>query len=291
MRSSRFLMAVSALALMSGAAMAADLPIAPPPMYVPPPVQDFGGWYLRGDIGFSNQRVKDVRKSDEAAYSQISSFQQTTDFSAAGLYSLGVGYQFNNWFRADLTGQYRGNSHFKGTDVFSASAYGTPYSGIDSYTGTKSEWVVMAHAYADLGTWWCITPFVGVGIGAARVNISNFEDVGAVSPYVAPGGGATLGVFPSYATAATGTKWNFAWAAHAGLAYKVNPALTLELAYTYMNLGSGATGVISSFTGYQAGNVMNFKDITSHDVTLGVRWALDPEPAYMPPPPPLVTKG
>ena len=30
--------------------------IAPPP-YAPPVVEDFGGWYLRGDIGFSNQRV------------------------------------------------------------------------------------------------------------------------------------------------------------------------------------------------------------------------------------------
>ena len=32
-------------------------------------------------------------------------------------------------------------------------------------------------------------------------------------------------------------KWNFAWAAHAGLAYKVNPGLTVELAYSYMDLG------------------------------------------------------
>jgi hypothetical protein len=36
-----------------------------PPMYVPPPVEDFGGWYLRGDIGFSNQQVK---KLDNALY-------------------------------------------------------------------------------------------------------------------------------------------------------------------------------------------------------------------------------
>jgi hypothetical protein len=34
-------------------------------MYVPPPVEDFGGWYLRGDIGFSNQQVK---KLDNALY-------------------------------------------------------------------------------------------------------------------------------------------------------------------------------------------------------------------------------
>ncbi len=32
-------------------------------------------------------------------------------------------------------------------------------------------------------------------------------------------------------------KWNFAWAAHAGLAYKVSPGFTVELAYSYMDLG------------------------------------------------------
>ena len=44
--------------MLSSAAFAADMPIAPPPMtYAPPPVEDFGGWYLRGDIGMTNQRV------------------------------------------------------------------------------------------------------------------------------------------------------------------------------------------------------------------------------------------
>jgi hypothetical protein len=35
---------------------------------------------------------------------------------------------------------------------------------------------------------------------------------------------------------------------------------------------------------------MNFRDITSHDLKLGVRWNLDsPQPVYAPPP--LVRKG
>lgn len=39
--------------MFSAMAFAADLPIAAPPLYAPP--ADFGGWYLRGDIGFSNR--------------------------------------------------------------------------------------------------------------------------------------------------------------------------------------------------------------------------------------------
>ena len=33
------------------------------------------------------------------------------------------------------------------------------------------------------------------------------------------------------------SKWNLAWAAYAGLAYKVTPGLSLELTYRYVNLG------------------------------------------------------
>jgi hypothetical protein len=35
---------------------------------------------------------------------------------------------------------------------------------------------------------------------------------------------------------------------------------------------------------------MGFKDITSHDLTLGVRWNLDSPTVYAPPPP-VVRKG
>jgi len=96
----------------------------------------------------------------------------------------------------------------------------------------------MANAYADLGTWWCITPFIGAGIGTARVTIANFTDVGQTT-----NGG------PSSAYADTASKWNFAWAVHAGLAYQVNPNVTLELAYRYLNMGDGVTGDIVTYTG------------------------------------------
>ena len=282
MRSVKFILAAGAASLMSTAVFAADMPIAPPPaMYAPPPVEDFGGWYLRGDVGFSNQKTKDVHYGRESAYSQLTSFNQQSSFDTAGIFGVGVGYQFNNWFRADVTGQYRGNSNLKATDRFTGTNAGAPYSGIDNYGASKSEWLVMANGYVDLGTWWCITPFVGAGVGAARVTIANFTDTGINN---ISGEGA------SFATAPSGSKWNLAWAAHAGLAYKVNPNVTLELAYSYVNLGEGQTGVLSTFDGTTSGNVFKVKDITSHDLKLGVRWNLDTPPAYAPPPP-LIRKG
>ncbi|ABE61963.1 conserved hypothetical protein [Nitrobacter hamburgensis X14] len=290
MRSVKFLVAAGAASLLSSAAFAADMPIAPPPQYyAPPPVAEFGGWYLRGDIGFSNQRVKNIAMGD-GRNASLTSLNQSTAFDTAGIFGVGLGYQFNNWFRGDITGQYRGNSNFKGTDLITFPAYGLVGQGVDNYNATKSEWLVMANGYVDLGTWWCITPFIGAGVGVARVNIANYTDNGSnnVNYSSATDSYYLGGPNPSYASAPAASKWNFAWAAHAGLAYRVNPGLTIELAYSYVNLGSGTTGAVSTYDGFTRGVAMKFHDITSHDVKLGVRWDLNSPPVYAPP---LVTKG
>lgn len=267
-----FVAAAAAVSAIPGVAFAADLPIA-----LPPPIVEFGGWYLRGDIGFSNQQVSHLSNALEA---NLITQSQHGDFSSAGIYRLGAGYQVNNWFRADVTGEYRGNSAFHGYEINTFSNGGVLTNGFNQYTATKSEWLVLGNAYVDLGTWWCITPFIGAGIGGARVTIADYTDVGQTNP-----GG------PSSAFGDTASRWNLAWALHAGLAYKISPGLTAELAYRYVDLGKGITGDVVTYTGTNAiYNPTTFKDITSHDVTIGLRWAIDPMPEYAPPPP-LVTKG
>ena len=285
MRSVKYLIAAGAASLLSSTAFAADMPSimpAPQPYYAPPPAEDFGGWYLRGDIGFSNQNVKSVLDTNSAAYNNVA-VSQTSSFGSAGIYGGGVGYQFNNWFRADVTGEYRGKSNFTGLDVISGTGPFAGFVGTDSYTATKSEVLFLANAYADLGTWWCVTPFVGAGIGTARVSVGNFTDTGDFI-----NGGIQNHSF-NYAGQAS--QWNFAWALHAGIAYKVSPGLTIELAYSYVNLGNGLTGPTSSFD--QVTNTthapFSYNNITSNDVKLGLRWELNTPPAYTPPP--LMRKG
>ena len=275
MRSVKSLIAAGAATLMSTAAFAADMAIAPPPAYAPPPViEDFGGWYLRGDIGFSNQRVQ---RLDNVLDANNTSSRQNLAFGTAGIFGLGAGYKFNNWFRADVTGEYRGNSQFFGTDQI-AYVGGV---GTDTYHATKQEWVVLGNAYVDLGTWWCMTPFIGAGIGGARVAINNFTDHG-----IANNG---FGALPGLAFGDNVTKWNFAWALHAGVAYKVTPNFTVELAYRYLDMGNGLTGDLRTFDGTNnINNPMTFRGITSHDLKLGVRWNLENPPVYAPP---LIRKG
>jgi opacity protein-like surface antigen len=140
----------------------------------------------------------------------------------------------------------------------------------------------MANAYVDLGTWWCITPFIGAGVGGARVAINGFTDQG-----IANNGGGAL---PGLAYGDNFAKWNFAWAVHAGLAYKVTPNFTVELAYRYLDMGDGLTGDLRTFDGTNGiYNPMTFKNITSHDLKLGVRWDLISPQVYAPPP--LIRKG
>lgn len=274
MRNVKVLVAAGAITLLASAAQAADMALMPPPG--PPPVAaEFGGWYLRGDIGMSNQKVKNL-------YNVLYNAPGTTvvpqgmEFDSAPIFGAGVGYQFNNWLRADVTGEYRGAASFSGIDIVRFN--GTPI-GVDQYTAKKSEWLFMANGYADLGTWWNVTPFVGAGIGAARNTISGFTDTCPVGC----GGG-------SVAYGATNSKWNFAWAVHAGLGYRVNNNLTIELAYRYLDLGDAASGDLVTYTGVNnVYNPMEFNHITSHDVKLGVRWMLNPEPVYAPPP--LMRKG
>ena len=283
MRSVKFLVAAGAASLLSSTAFAADMAIAPPPMYSPPPVEDFGGWYLRGDIGMTNQSVKNLT----LATAPFPAGFQTTGmgFDSSTSYGLGVGYRFNNWFRADLTGEYRGKANFHGSQFSTLNSSFAGFAETDNYSASKSEWVAMANAYVDLGTWWCVTPFVGAGVGMARNTISGFRDDGvSINTAITP----PLSNSVTYAGDAG--KWNFAWALHAGLAYRVTPNVTIELGYSYMSLGDAVAGPTNSFDGVTVVNGSQFvmKNITSNDLKLGVRWNLESAPVYAPP---LVTKG
>jgi opacity protein-like surface antigen len=278
------LMAGFAAATISVPAIAADM--AAPVYKAAPMVVQTGGWYLRGDIGMTNQHVGEL--TSPAYTPDVTVLQK--DVSSGMLAGLGIGYQFNNWFRADITGEYRGGTTFRGLDTYTFAS--------NDYYGTKSEWLFLANAYVDLGTWWCFTPFVGAGIGYSRNTIDNWRDVNNQT-------GAT-------AYSPSTSQWEFAWALHAGIAYKVTPNFTAEFAYRYTNLGDFATGDMIGFNGVNAVyNPINLNNVTSHDFKLALRWNLSPvesvapiampayapAPAYNPPAPvyspapPLMRKG
>jgi len=269
-----------AVALFATAAQAADMPGMPPPLY-PPPIEEFSasGWYLRGDIGMTNQQIK---RMHQRLYDVPGTSVEAVGFGwdSATFFGIGVGYKFNDWFRTDLTGEYRGKSNFHGSDNVTF----TGGIGVDNYSGSKSEWVALINAYVDLGTWWCITPYVGVGIGAAKIDIHGFRDDGFTII------GGTQSNSTTYA--ADASKWNFAWALHAGLTYKVTNSMSIDLGYRYLDMGDATTGATRAFDGsFVNGGAFTFHGITSHDFKLGVRWMLETPQSQQYMPPPLMRRG
>jgi opacity protein-like surface antigen len=262
----------AAVAVFAGVAQAADMP-GLPPIYAPP-VEEYvppAGWYLRGDIGMTNQQFHGIH---QRLYDVPGTSVDHVGFAwDSGMFaSLGLGYKINDWFRADVTGEYRGKTSLHGSDsvTFNGGA------GVDNYSGTKSEWVFLANAYFDLGTWWCVTPYIGAGVGMADIMIKGFRDDGFNN----------FGISTAYAE--DGSKWNFAWAVHAGLTYKVTQAMSIDLGYRYLNMGTGTTGATRAFdNSFTNGGPFTFKNIDSHDFKIGVRWMLEPpvqsQPAMLPP--------
>src|SRR5262249_54070878 len=156
--------------------------------------------------------------------------------------------------RVDVTGEYRGNANFHGSDNVTTL---TPTTGTHSYSGSKSEWVTMVNAYVDLGTWYGFTPYVGAGVGAANIKISGFRDDEFTNP----------GPTASTVYAADADKWNFAWALHAGVSYRVTPATSIDFGYRYIDLGNATTGPTRAFDGsFVNGSPVTFNHIYSHDL-------------------------
>ncbi|MGA2290141.1 outer membrane protein [Bradyrhizobium sp.] len=276
MRSVKTFLAAGAVSLLSSAAFAADLGVAPAPYYAPPPAQDFGGWYLRGDIGMTNSFTKLHDNLYDTLPAGTSLQQLGQGFSGGTLWGIGAGYQFNSWLRADITGEYRSRVSFSGSDYSIYPNGGGALS--DVYSGGYTSWVGLVNVYADLGTWWCLTPFIGAGIGGAHIQTSGLQDSGFTS----------YGAQSSYFASGASTT-NFAWAAHAGVAYKVTNNFTVELAYRYLDMGTAVHGQGIFYDGTPTGvSTFQFRDITSQDLKIGVRWTCCDLP---PPPPPIIRKG
>jgi len=257
----------AATVLVNSGALAADL-AAP---YQPP--VDSGGWYLRGYIGQSNQFLDNISHPSFATAPQFS-FLDKGGFDSAPFFGAGIGYQWNSWFRSDITGEYRGKASFHALDrYFNAGSYFT-----NDYSASKSEWVALVNAYIDLGTWWAITPFIGAGVGVAFNTIEHFRDTNVIA-----GGGGF---------ADTGRETNLAWALHAGASYRASSNFAIELSYRYLNVGNARSGILQNLDPlFVSGNPvgpMTFHNIQSHDLMLGVRWLLQPEPFSQRP---LISKG
>jgi opacity protein-like surface antigen len=262
--------AAAAAAMVSATAYAADMPMPPPPQiaYQQPPCCETGRWYLRGDVGVGVQSFSsfDHSQTNSAFVWPPSWTIVQKDIQDTAIFGFGVGYEWNSWFRFDVTGEYRTKAMFKATgrytDSCPATAFG-PGTCFDVNSGNLSSAVFLANAYVDLGTWWCITPFIGAGVGAARNMITGVQDNGIISNGF-QGFGYTLN---------DSAQWNLAWDVQAGLTYNVNDNLKIDFSYRFLNLGSPQTAVVQcQNTAACPGAFYTLHEVTSQDFRVGLRW-------------------
>ena len=265
-----------ATGLGSGAAMAADIPeiIDVPPIVEAPEPVSFGGWYLRGDVGVSAHTSADFHFEQLKHVHEGRFIEDSIDQGA--FVSVGAGYRFNAFFRADVTAEFRGTVGFKNLIGYGYICQGFEVGECDGNPGAKIErrnfvhgdlksHVFMVNGYVDAGVFFGLTPYVGVGVGAARHTVDGIQDW---DPGILGGGAYTLD---------TESSWDVAYALHAGLGFKATENLTLELGYSYKNLGDAMSEDWYEYTADPALAPQRFKgyeikDIVHHDVHLGMRW-------------------
>src|SRR5262245_54866505 len=94
-----FVLAGAAAFVMIPGAFAADLgPVAPPPMLpVQPPVEEFSGWYLRGDVGVGSQSFSDFEHTQtNATFVWPASWRiDQKDLKDTAFVGFGIGYHWN----------------------------------------------------------------------------------------------------------------------------------------------------------------------------------------------------
>jgi opacity protein-like surface antigen len=243
-----FVVASAATLLLAGAGHAGDVTTIPPLSLSPssspraafaytPRDIFLSGWYLRADIG---ERWGHLTGAVAAP-----GFIDPTDstLGKGTVAGLGAGFR-RNWIRGDLTVDFATQQKYQGT-------LATP----GDVTANIQSTAALLNIYADLGTWHRLTPYIGAGVGAARVTVSDFANA----------------VSPPLSNAPPSSRWNLAWAAMAGTALTLSRNLQLDLGYRYLNFGNAETSD-------GPGGHMTFKNIAAHEVRVGLRWSFDDLP-------------
>jgi opacity protein-like surface antigen len=243
-----------------GAAGAADVL---PPVYAEPPVYETpvqtvsaaGGWYLRGDVGYSWNKMRGVNffQGGLGTYSSFQTASLRSSYSIGG----GVGYQINNMLRTDVTLDYFSKADFRGSTTGSCGvAVACTSTDLASVTGLS----LLANAYVDLYKKGRFTFYAGGGIGGTHLNWSNLSNTSC-----SDANPALCDPTQSHGGAAG---WRFTYALMAGASIDVTCNVKADVGYRFRHIAGG--GMFKSLTsnGYQGYH----KSIKSHEVRGGLRY-------------------
>lgn len=208
----------------------------PPEPVVPVPapiaIPEYSAWYLRGDIAWGHHDDPDISQAGVGLSG--SEMDQTWGFGA------GFGYHFTDKIRGDLTVDYRLDADVTGV-----------HPGTGTHDTDVSSTVALANVYYDIRGRDQFTPYLGAGIGFSY-NETDDQTVklNGVQTGRTGGHGST----------------EFAFAAMAGLSYRMNDRWLLDAGYRFLYLGDAET------EGTAAVDEMKITDIQAHEFRFGVRY-------------------
>ena len=213
--------------------------------------------------------------------------------------SIGVGYAFvNSGFRLEGEIAHRYNDGGGGgcqnlsliTPDFCANVFDFDLFPLARINETKvHDWSFMVNGYYDFnkgGSW---EPYVGAGIGAAELLVSNSGQVAnVIDTFFDP---AEVVSFSNYRI--SDNNWGFAWQLMAGVAFRATDQLMIDVGYRYHQVDSvDIDGVVFEDPVFDLAQEFFSSSIDYHQsaVLVGLRWQFTapepPPPPYTPPPPP-----
>lgn len=235
-------------------ALSADMPRLPPPPVTPvykpasPEYQPAGmpaphqqgiQAYFRLDagLGFYNE-------VDEE--SEGKTLDGTWDQNGVNI-GAGIGIEINDFFRADITGEYRSVK-----DIYQECPAALAV--CNDINHDLTSLVGFANGYANLGNFDGLTPYVGGGVGFAKHATKNVK----------------AGIYDG--SEDTDADMSFAWNLQAGASVDMSKNATFDVNYRYSHLGSfeGSTTVTQpTFTSTAE---IGYEAISSHDIRAGIRY-------------------
>ena len=201
------------------------------------------GWYVGGEGAWSHL-------NDQSATATIPGASTPLKIHPGEGFAAGAngGYEFGNGLR--LEGELVYRRHDEKTATIAGVTVPTH--------GNIDNLAIMGNAYYDFNNATKFTPYIGGGVGAARLHLDDFNITGT------PG-------------SLSDDNWRLAYQGIAGVRYTIDPSWSASLDYRYFATTD------PKFSGTVAGAPSGLKtEYNTHNVMLGVAYHFAPPP---PPPP------
>ena len=237
---------------------------------------EFGsGWYLRGDISYNF----DGRNQNERVTLPAASATLDADYDDAVGVGVGFGSYLTSNFRVEANLASIFDSSFSGTNA-------TTFGGIDTGAGNAvvttggtrevnaeySTATLMVSGNLDLGRFGAFTPYIGAGAGIARIEYSETETLTCTpfSTTVSCSSGPVGGPGEEVTSTSTNNEaqWTYAYQLTAGTAVALNERTSLDVSYSFTQIGDGDT------INYADGTAIDQDGVRLHQVKAGVRYNL-----------------